>query len=120
MHSIKIKLVCLAAMITSPAHGHVLMPMSYEQMQAEAHIIVIAETVPPGARKSEDIIEFNVLSTLKGQKKRKISVTRWSPIEETRLTCCAAAGRYIMFLRQSRKGLYHSVHGNLGIVRLAE
>jgi hypothetical protein len=116
------QLILLTATIATPAWGHVLMPWSYQQRQAAAQIIVIAEPMhnvdEPGD--SKDIIQFRVLSTLKGPARPVLRVWRSTMIAEEKLSCCEKASRYILFLRRGNKGLYQSVHGDYGAVRLAE
>jgi hypothetical protein len=116
------KLILLTVIIASPVYSHVLMPLSYEKRQAAARLIVIAESMKASSEQdnSGDIITFKVLSTLKGQQKSVIRVSRSTMIQEERLTCCIESGRYILFLTRGRNGLYESVNGNYGAVRLAE
>lgn len=115
------KLVLLTAIIVPPVYSHVLMPWSYEQREAAARLIVIAESVRSNDELGDsDTIEFKVLTTLKGQPKSVVRVSRSTAIAEERLTCCEKAGRYILFLIRGRGGLYVSVHGNYGAVQLAE
>lgn len=116
------KLILLTAVMASPIYGHVLMPMSYEKRKSLARTIVIAEIVQDNYQQkgSKRIIEFRVLAILKGQMSSVLKVSRSTMIDEERLTCCKGAGRYILFLRRGRSGLYESVNGDYGIVRLAE
>lgn len=116
------RLIGLTALIASPVYSHVLMPWSYEKLQETARLVVIAETTQSSDEQasSNDVIEFKVLSTLKGQKRSMLKMSRSTAIQEERLTCCTGAGRYILFLRRGRNGLYESVHGRYGVVRLAE
>lgn len=116
------KLVVFAAIMAPPVYGHVLMPMSYAQRKAASRTIVIAETVPRGSRPGilEDIVEFKVLATLKGQASSSLKVSRSTMIDEEKLMCCREQGRFILFLRKGRNGLYESVNGDYGVVRLAE
>lgn len=115
------KLVLLTAIIAPPVSGHVLMPLSYKQRQAAAQLIVIAETKKPssGQAKTDSAIEFRVLATLKGRRLPSLGVLKSTRIQEEELNCCIE-GRYILFLVQGRNGLYESVNGNYGAVRLVE
>ena len=120
--SIIAKLILLAVIVTSPVSGHVLIPISYEQRREEAKLIVIAEIIQSSSEtdRSRESIDFKVLATLKGPRKVVLRVSRSTSIQEERLTCCSGSGRYILFLRSGRNGLYESVQGNYGLVRLAE
>ena len=112
----------LTAIMGSPAQSHVLIPAPYEKRQSEAHLIVIAETIQSTGNQSilKNLIEFKVLSTLKGPRRSILRVSRKTLIQEESLTCCTGPGRYILFLRRGRNGLYESVNGDYGAVRLAE
>lgn len=116
------KLILLTAIIAPPVDGHVLMPLSYEQRQAAAQLIVIAETLQSSfsQNSSDNIIEFKTLSILKGRGKAMLKVSRSTSINEEKLTCCKEPGRYILFLRRGRNKLFESVNGDYGVVRLAE
>jgi hypothetical protein len=114
------KIILLTALIPSPVSGHVLMPMTYQERQAQARLIVIAEPATSSDRLSDDAIEFKVLVTLKGKKTPSLKVARSTVIDEERLNCCISPGQYILFLKRGRDGLYESVHGDYGVVRLLD
>jgi hypothetical protein len=66
------------------------------------------------------IAEVKVLRTLKGTHKPSIRFLADAGIADMRTNCCKAKEEYLLFLVEYEDGLYWSVNGKFGAVRIGE
>jgi hypothetical protein len=95
---------------------------SLEQKVADAALVVIgtvsATSSGPSKNGSHDSASLTIEQTLKGKSPTIISVATESSFSEADPNCCEAGARYLMFLRGTPGGPYHSVNGRFGIYRI--
>ena len=119
---------CALALTILPcgaANALVLHKMSEKEMTDAAELVVVGRVIGirfgrdmPNSDAAVESAAVLVETTQKGVPELPLKVLLGPGIAETRPDCCVTGARYKMYLQRLRNGMYESVDGRYGIVRL--